>query len=174
MQIHTMEINKETQDRFFAELGASLTQPASVYVFDGTSLICLPMPNRLTDDIDAFSAGDAVLRESLQTQAGRMGWKVDDLDVSEISETPAALAYPPVVYRQFGFLSVMIVDPNLTAVGKLDRGGEGDIRDLKWMLAENLLDLGLMEALIHGARNMDDKGRSIRLFNQLSGRRMDH
>ncbi len=167
-----MKINKESQDLFFADLGRQLAQPAVVYVFGGTSLICLAMPGRLTDDVDAYSATDTVLKATLQTMAERYAWKVDDLDVSEISETPSQLAKPPVLYRVFDRLTVMVVDPNLTAVGKLDRAGADDIADLKWMLAEGHLDCELIERLITGAKSMDDKAKSIKSFNQITGRAM--
>jgi hypothetical protein len=165
-----MQIDKQSQDSFFEQLGAQLTRPATVYVFGGTCLICLDMPGRLTDDIDAFSAGDAALAAALQASAERNGIKVDDLDVSAISETPSALAEAPTLYRQFGPLTVMILDPHLTAIGKLDRAGEGDVRDLFWLRDQNLLDFDRLELLLDGAKHLDDRAASIALYNRISGR----
>jgi len=166
------KIDKNAQDRFFAELGDALTEPATVYVFGGTSLICLEMPGRLTDDVDAYSAEVPKVKAALQTLVDKHQWQLDDMDVAAISEVPTSLAKQPTLYRRFGLLSVMIVDPNLTALGKLDRAGADDANDLRWLVSQNLLDLDVLETLIKQAKGMDDKAKSIQLFNKLTGRNM--
>lgn len=162
-----MPIDKKSQDQFFNDLSTLLSRPATLYVFGGTSLICLQMEGRLTDDIDVYSADDADLADALQQLAKRYNWKIDDLDVCAISEVPTSLAREPELYARFGSLTVQILDPHLTAVGKLDRASRDDIQDLRWMRDAGLLDIRQLERLLDAAKNLDDRPASMRLFTAL-------
>jgi hypothetical protein len=161
--------SQKQQDDFFRQVAAEIKQPCDLYVYGGTAMICLGLPNRQTRDVDLYTTGQVELQAAVEQIADRFETKVDDFDPNEFVYLPPNLLDPPQLYKRFDRLSVYIVDPHRIAIDKLDRGARNDILDVKWLLKTNRIKPARISVCIEAARDVEDRQAMRERFAELAG-----
>ena len=159
----------QDQDKFFEQVAHELEKPANLFTYGGTAMIYLGEPGRVTLDVDVHTAGQTEVRTALERVAESNGVKVDDFDPDAFVFIPPELLKPATQYRQFGNLTVYVVDPHRIAVDKLDRAAKNDIKDVQWLLENGLIQVSRMQSCIEAARDVEDRSAMHTRFAEIAG-----
>ncbi len=142
-------VTPERLERFLSALGARVRHPARVMITGGASMLRRGLRGEtlgvdLAYEIDPrFDTEIALAIRDLK----------NDLDINVELAEPGQFIPVPSDRRsrfehvgRFGEIDVYLDDPYTIALGKLDRGSESDLRDVRLLQQAGLVDLTELEA----------------------------
>jgi len=151
------DLSASDLQRFFAAVGARLTESAALYVLGGSALVLLGSPRRTLDldfvgsDLPTAGQGGDELRALLEQVAAEMKIGIEPIPFTEFVPLPPDAATRHRRIGQFGKLAVYVFDPYSIALSKIERGFKTDIEDVVFMLRQNIVALPQLETVIAAA-----------------------
>jgi hypothetical protein len=149
------DLSANDLQRFFATVGARLTQPASIHILGGSALVLLGRSRRTLDldfagsDLPSGERGE--LRERLEQGAAEMKVAIEPIPFEQFVPLPSDAATRHRYVGQFGKLTVYVFDPYSIALSKVERGFKTDIDDVVFMLRHRIIALSALETCVNAA-----------------------
>ena len=134
---------------FLIALGTRQAESAQLSLLGGCALILLGSP-RMTIDIDYV--GDDVqptrFQQTIAQVAAELQLEADPVPIGRFVPLPADSEAHRVFVARFGLVDVYVVDPDVIALSKLDRGDDTDIDDVVFLVKRGLVSLDRLAELV--------------------------
>ena len=152
---------------FLDVVGRRQIKPERLLLLGGGALLLLGNA-RATLDIDYV--GDDLHRTDFQQMlddvAAEMHLQVDPVPIERFVPLPPDTETRQRRIGQFGSVDVLVIDPYVIALSKLDRGLDSDLADIVFLVEQGLVDLDRLavegERIIQRAREFDLDPAAIR------------
>ncbi len=137
---------------FLETLGKQYPRSTKLTLLGGSALCLLGSP-RPTMDIDY--AGSDLQKNDFQRLMGEiandMGLDVEAVPIHELTPLSYGEEKRAIHVGTFGNIEVLIIDPYVIALSKLDRGFDTDIEDIVFLIKQGLVSLPQLEQVVEDA-----------------------
>ncbi|HYE68991.1 MAG TPA: DUF6036 family nucleotidyltransferase [Anaerovoracaceae bacterium] len=141
-------VTPETLREFLTRLGEHYSNPATLYLLDGSALQLLDNP-RQTLDIDYTTDLHPREQQALETIMNNLAVQyrldIEAVPIAEFVPLPPGAEKRRHFIGRFGQIDVYLYDLYTIALSKIARGFDTDLEDVVFLLRANLIDLNELQ-----------------------------
>ncbi len=140
--------SRERIERFLHELGSRFKRPGRIYLVGGTTLVLEGLREQSVDidlTVQVAPADHGALMQVIRELKDQLGINVEEASPADFIPLPAGYQARAIFIGRFGQLDVFHFDLYGTALSKIARGTEEDLRDVVALARTKRIDWTTLE-----------------------------